>query len=72
MLNMFRMADMQYQQHRHGGGDEEYWDSLRGAMEQSLKMPGTHASWQRQKSILTKSFVQEVEGWGVTPDKSVE
>ena len=69
ILNMLRMADMQFRQHQNGGGDEEHWDSIRRSLVGLLQMPGAYASWQRQKGVFTASFVKEVDGWGVTPNK---
>lgn len=66
-LLMLRMNDIQYQQYRNGETSSDYWDSLATTLKPMLAMPGLYASWQRQKGVLTKGFVAEVESWGVTP-----
>ena len=69
LLLMLRMNDIQYQQYVNGETGAEYWDSLATTFQTQLEMPGMFASWQRQKGVLTKGFVAEVDSWGVTPKK---
>jgi hypothetical protein len=69
LLLMLRMNDIQYQQYMNGETGSEYWDSLATTLQTQLEMPGMFASWQRQKGVLTKGFVAEVDSWGVTPKK---
>lgn len=70
MLVMMRHIDIQYQQYKNDETNSEYWESLATTFRLQLGMPGGFASWQRQKNVLSKSFVLEVESWGVTPNKS--
>lgn len=70
MLAMYRMVNSQYRQYKNGGADKEYWECLMRTTQAHLRMPGAHASWQRQKSVLTEDFVGLVDGWDITPNKS--
>ena len=46
----FRMLDAQSMQYREGTADQEHWESLVRNLEAALHMPGSSASWQRQKN----------------------
>jgi hypothetical protein len=66
-LLMLRMNDIQYQQYLNGETGVEYWESLAITLQNQLAMPGLNDSWNRQKGVLTKRFVAEVDSWRITP-----